>query len=96
MRESCTSGSVRGVLSNEHPYRDRAQLMHLGVLRKCARRAHPVRSRVLSAWARRARLCNARRYWRGAPLPALQVSVPYRDQIEASYQERGLKQKQDA
>ena len=22
MRESCTSGSVRGVLSNEHPYRD--------------------------------------------------------------------------
>ena len=24
MRESCTSGSVRGVLSNEHPYRDRA------------------------------------------------------------------------
>jgi len=32
MRESCTSGSVRGVLSNEHPYRDRA----------LARRAHAI------------------------------------------------------
>jgi hypothetical protein len=31
MRESCTSGSVRGVLSNEHPYRDRAHAK----LRRC-------------------------------------------------------------
>jgi len=31
MRESCTSGSVRGVLSNEHPYRDRALPISPGV-----------------------------------------------------------------
>ena len=38
MRESRTPGSVRGVLSNEHPYRDRAS--HMSVLmrvRRCGR-----------------------------------------------------------
>ena len=39
MRESCTSGSVRGVLSNEHPYRDRARAVTPAVQR-LARRAH--------------------------------------------------------
>jgi hypothetical protein len=33
MRESCTSGSVRGALSNERPYRDRAPHRRFRILR---------------------------------------------------------------
>src|SRR4051794_32072973 len=31
MRESCTSGSVRGALSNERPYRNRREFIRLAV-----------------------------------------------------------------
>ena len=34
MRESCTSGSVRGVLSNEHPYRDEGA-SEAGAISRC-------------------------------------------------------------
>jgi hypothetical protein len=60
MRESCTSGSVRGVLSNEHPYRDRA----------------PPKTRATQHLARRAhqhRLDRVGTARKSAPLPTLQV-----------------------
>ena len=37
MRESCTSGSVRGALSNERPYRDGGQCPSLAVRPECAK-----------------------------------------------------------
>jgi hypothetical protein len=41
VRESRTPGSVRGVLSNEHPYRDSVPLMNLSGNRQIAD-LHPV------------------------------------------------------
>src|SRR6202048_3947308 len=65
MRESCTPGSVRGVLSNEHPYRDRARAVTPAVQR-LARRAHvPPVARVgtTRAWlCARGRTCAARAF----------------------------------
>jgi len=66
MRESCTSGSVRGVLSNEHPYRDRA-LQTFRACKTCPR-PRPGISRAPQSSLRRLRklVCAAHAF--GFPL----------------------------
>jgi hypothetical protein len=50
MRESCTYGSVRGALSNERPYRDRAtKRAFTPAFAGYARRAHASREKRESA-----------------------------------------------
>ena len=72
MLESGSSGSVRGVLSNEHPYRDRAPQTDLPSPRKldCAARRPCGRAGLVRHGARD---YKSMRHGSGSPFPTLRL-----------------------